>query len=102
MPKRSWTIRSPEDLGRAVADIRSATGRTQADLAADTGLSRTYVAKIETGRTSPLLGHLLRALRRLGATVTVTFDESAPRIAPDPGRPTGGPGPATGTHRPTS
>lgn len=80
MSKRTWTIRSTDDLGRAVADIRSTTGRTQADLAADTGLTRAYVAQIETGRTSPLLDHLLRALRRLGATVTVTFDE------PDPDR----------------
>ncbi|CAN5520047.1 MAG: helix-turn-helix transcriptional regulator [Iamia sp.] len=78
MPERTWTIRSTDDLGHAVADIRSATGKTQADLAADTGLTRAYVAKIETGRTSPLLDHLLRALRRLGATVTVTFDEPDP------------------------
>lgn len=72
--QRTWTIRGSDDFGRALADIRLATGRTQADLAADTGLTRSYVAKIETGRTSPLLDHLLRALRRLGATITVTFD----------------------------
>lgn len=74
MPTRTWTIRTPSDLGRTVADIRLAQNRTQADVAAESGLTRAYVAKLETGRTSPLLDHLLRLLRRLGATVTVTFD----------------------------
>ncbi len=78
MPTRTWTIRTTSDLGRTVADIRAAQDRTQADVAADCGLSREYVAKLETGRTSPLLDHLLRLLRRLGATVTVTFDVPEP------------------------
>jgi transcriptional regulator with XRE-family HTH domain len=78
MSNRTWTIRGGTDLGRAVADIRTVTGRTQADLADDTGLTRSYVAKIETGRSSPLLDHLLRALRRMGATVIVTFDDPDP------------------------
>lgn len=85
MSTRTWTIRSGTDLGRAVADIRAATHRTQTDLAADTGLTRAYVAKIETGRTSPLLDHLLRALRRMGATVTVTFEDPDPPLH-DPAR----------------
>lgn len=91
MSRRTWTIRSGADLGRSVADVRTATGRTQADLAADTGLTRSYVAKLETGRTSPLLDHLLRALRRMGATVTVTFDD--PDLHPHaPARPGAGTG----------
>jgi len=74
MPTRTWTIRTTSDLGRTVADIRAAQHLTQADIAADSGLTRDYVAKLETGRTSPLIDHLLRLLRRLGATITVTFD----------------------------
>lgn len=81
MATRTWTIRTTRDLGRTVADIRAAQRLTQADLAAEAGLTRDYVAKLETGRTSPLLDHLLRLLRRLGATITVTFD--APESAED-------------------
>ncbi len=76
MPARTWTVRSTDDLGRAIADIRHERGMTQEDLAHDGGLSRAWLAKIETGRTSPqVLNHTLRVLRRLGATVTVTFDD---------------------------
>ena len=81
MATRTWTIRTTRDLGRTVADIRAAQRLTQADLAADSGLTRDYVSKLEGGRTSPLLDHLLRLLRRLGATITVTFD--APESAED-------------------
>lgn len=84
MSRRTWTIRSGTDLGRAVADVRVATSRTQADLAADTGLTRSYIAKLETGRTSPLLDHLIRALRRMGATVTVSFDTPDPDATAGP------------------
>lgn len=69
----SWTISSGEDLGRAVAEIRAFRGLTQTELAAETGLSRAYVGQIESGRTNRLLEHLLRIMRRSGATVTITL-----------------------------
>ncbi len=70
----TWTIRSAEDLGRAVAELRRARGKTQAQVAAEGGISRDWLAKLETGRSSAILDHLLRLLRRMGATVTVTWD----------------------------
>jgi transcriptional regulator with XRE-family HTH domain len=70
-----WVVHSGKDLGRAVADIRHIRTRTQTDLSAEVGLGQTWLAKLETGRTSPVLEHLLRLLRRLGATVTITIDE---------------------------
>jgi transcriptional regulator with XRE-family HTH domain len=76
MAKRTWTVRSGEDLGRALADIRQRCALTQADLAERAGLSRSYLAKIEAGRSVSLLEHVLRLLRRLGATVTVTFEDT--------------------------
>jgi transcriptional regulator with XRE-family HTH domain len=72
--RRTWVVRSGDDFGRAIADIRTSRGLTQAELAAAAGLERAYVAKIETGRSVRLLEHLLRILRRLGATVTITLD----------------------------
>jgi transcriptional regulator with XRE-family HTH domain len=73
MAARTWTVRSTEDLGRAVSEIRRARGMTQKELAEQGGLSRVWLAKLETGHTTPVLDHLLRLLRRLGATVTITF-----------------------------
>lgn len=70
---RTWTVRSAEDLGRAVADIRRAQGMTQAEAARIGGLRRDWLAKLETGRSTLVLDHLLRLLRRMGASVTVSW-----------------------------
>ena len=78
---RTWTVHSAADLGRAVADIRRERGMTQAEVAAASGLSRSWLAKLESGRSNLVLDHLLRTLRRMGASVTVTWDR--PGEAPD-------------------
>jgi transcriptional regulator with XRE-family HTH domain len=66
------------DLGRAVGEVRRARGLTQEQLAAESGLTRVWLAKLEAGRATPVLDHLMRLLRLLGATVTVTFDTGGP------------------------
>lgn len=75
MARRTWVVRTGEDLGRAVAEIRHGQGLTQAQLATQAGLSRTWLAKLEAGRSATVLDHLLRLLRRLGATITITFEK---------------------------
>lgn len=72
---RRWVVRSGADIGRAIADMRAARNLTQEDLAGKTGITRAYIAKLETGRSVSLLEHLLRILRRLGATVTISMDD---------------------------
>ncbi len=72
-PDQTWTIGSAADFGRAIADIRARRGLTQERFAAQAGLSRVYLAQIESGRSARLLEHLLRLLRRAGATVTITL-----------------------------
>ena len=74
MSERSWTVRGGEDVGRAVAEIRRARHLTQTELAELAALDRTYVSKIETGRSASVFEHALRLLHRLGATVTITFE----------------------------
>jgi transcriptional regulator with XRE-family HTH domain len=73
MTERRWVVRSSADLGAAIAEIRAERGLTQADTAELAGLDRSWLAKIENGRTSRLVDQTLRVLRRLGATVTVSF-----------------------------
>ncbi len=70
-----WTIHSGSDFGRAIADMRRRQGLTQAQLAEQAGLSRDYLAHLEAGRTSKSLDHIMRTLRRSGATVTVSLPE---------------------------
>lgn len=69
-----YVVRSAEDLGRAIADIRKAQSLTQADLGARAGISRESVAQLERGRQGRSIELLLRMLRRLGATVTITVE----------------------------
>jgi len=68
-----WNISRGADFGRAIAEIRARRNLTQAQLADEGGLTRDYLAHLEAGRTVTLLEHLLRVLRRSGATVTVTW-----------------------------
>jgi transcriptional regulator with XRE-family HTH domain len=51
-------------------------GLTQAEVAAATGIERTYLARMEGAKGTLFLERALRVLRRLGAEVTVTFPSS--------------------------
>lgn len=73
---QQYVVRSPEDLGRTVAEIRKSRGETQAELAARCGMSRDSLAQLERGRQGRSLLLLLRLLRRLDATVTITVSEN--------------------------
>ncbi len=75
MTTRTWTVRSSEDVGRAIAEIRRTRDLTQQDLAADAGMRRDWLAKLESGRSNRVLEQLLRLLRRLGAQVTISYDD---------------------------
>lgn len=70
--RQTWVIRSAEDFGRTIAGLRAESGLTQAELARQGGVSRNYLAQLETGLTVVMLDRVLRLLRRLGAEVTVS------------------------------
>ena len=69
----TWLVRSPEDLGRAVAGVRHTRGLTQQQLSELADVERTYLSRLEAGATAILLERALRCLRRMGAEVTVTL-----------------------------
>ena len=71
-----YEIRTAEDFGAAIADRRNELGKTQAELSKSAGISRDYLSKLESGRSSRVTEHVLRILRRMGATITVTFEDS--------------------------
>ena len=74
---RTFTVRTGKDLGGAVREARLASGLTQEQLAEQTGLERSYLAKMEAGLSVILLDRAMRALRLLGAEVVVTFPARA-------------------------
>jgi DNA-binding XRE family transcriptional regulator len=73
---RNWTIHNPADLGRAIAGVRAERGLTQSGLASQVEIDRGYLARLEAGADQLVLERSLRALRRMGATVSVTIPAS--------------------------
>lgn len=75
--RRTWIINYANDFGTTLAAVRRARGLTQEQLAELTGISRTYLAKLETGSDTVELRRLVLALRRIGAEVTVALGQHA-------------------------
>jgi transcriptional regulator with XRE-family HTH domain len=71
---RSFRIYTSASLGQAIRHYRLQAGLTQADLAEMTGLQRSYLSELETGKETKQLQRLLRVLRQLG--VRMTLDEA--------------------------
>ena len=72
---RTFKVRTGRDLGRAIREARLASALTQEQLAQQTGLDRSYLAKMESGLTVVLLDRIMRVFRQLGADVVVTIPE---------------------------
>jgi transcriptional regulator with XRE-family HTH domain len=73
-----WKIRTTDDLGRALAGLRQAQHLTQEEVAAMTGVERSYLARLERGSSVKQVERLLRVVRRLGAEITVQAPEHRP------------------------
>ena len=73
----TYQVRSAEDLGAVIADRRRAQQLSQGELAQTADISRNYLAQIETGRSSSVTRHAFRLLRRLGATITISFNDTS-------------------------
>lgn len=74
MSTREYLIRSPEDVGRTLAEARHFRGLTQEQLARRTKVERTYVAKLEAGHTVLQIERLISLLRDLGVELYATQD----------------------------
>lgn len=70
-----WPVRRAEDLGGALAELRTERGSTQAQLAESVGVSTAYIAKMEQGRTTPLMDLIVDTLIRSGASIEVTWPD---------------------------
>jgi len=66
-----FRIYSAASLGDAIRHYRSEDGFTQAELAELTGLRRTYLSELETGKETEQLKRVLRVLRALGVRMVL-------------------------------
>ena len=61
--------RSPQALGRALAEVRTARGLTQEEIAETLGISRQYVVGIESGNPNLYASRVFEVIRELGGHI---------------------------------
>lgn len=67
-------MRKPRDIGDAIRAVREARGLSQEEIARANAYDRFYLNGLEAGRSTMYITRLLRTLKSLGITLTVTFD----------------------------
>ena len=67
----TFRIYTAASLGAAIKHYRQEAGLSQAELAARSGLNRTYLSGLERGKETEQLRRLLRVLRQLGLRMTL-------------------------------
>ena len=78
--ERTTVLRSASDLGFALAEIRSDSDRTQAQVAESVGMDRSQLAHLEAGRTGRFLDNVLMLLGELGAEITIRWSAALPHV----------------------
>jgi transcriptional regulator with XRE-family HTH domain len=78
MTRRTIEVRKPRDIGDAIRAVREARGISQEDLAQANAYDRFYLNGLESGRSTLYATRLLRTLKSLGMTLSVTFDPDEP------------------------
>lgn len=78
MTCKTIEVRKPRDIGDAIRVMREARGISQEDLAQANAYDRFYLNGLESGRSTLYVTRLLRTLKFLGITLSVTFDPDVP------------------------
>jgi transcriptional regulator with XRE-family HTH domain len=65
-------VYNAKGLGAAIRHFRHEAGLTQAELAAQVGVQRTYLSKLENGEMSEQVDRLIQLLKFTGARITVS------------------------------
>jgi len=66
-----YMVLGPQSFGLAIQELRRRCGISQGDLAAASGLHRSYLSALEHGAYTQALLHVIEAYRALGAEVVV-------------------------------
>lgn len=68
---RSFRVYAPESIGAAIRYFRDAAGLSQAELAEQAGVHRSYLSQLEQGHETEHLRQIFRVLRQLGVRITL-------------------------------
>ncbi|GAA1887414.1 hypothetical protein GCM10009715_36850 [Paeniglutamicibacter psychrophenolicus] len=75
--KQIAKIHSPADLGMALQQARLATGMSQRELSARTGVTQSAISSLESENYTLYAERLFKLLRECGVTITAEWDDSA-------------------------
>lgn len=76
--RKTAQVRKPRDIGDAIRAVREARGMSQQELAEANAYDRFYLNGLESGRSTLYMTRLLRTLKSLDITLSVTFDSDLP------------------------
>jgi transcriptional regulator with XRE-family HTH domain len=71
-------VASPSELGPALRELRRKRGLSLIDVAAATGVSRSFLSLVENGRSDITIGRLLRLVTFYGAHIADLLPQSEP------------------------
>jgi ribosome-binding protein aMBF1 (putative translation factor) len=74
MARKTVEVRKARDFGDAIRAVREARGISQEELAQANAYDRFYLTHLEAGRSTMYATRLLRTLKSLGITLSVSFD----------------------------
>jgi HTH-type transcriptional regulator/antitoxin HipB len=74
-------IRSPQDLGEAIAQARRQRGLSQRQLAAEFGVTQAWISRVEQGYPRTWIGQVLRLAVHLGLELQLGSDSSEVKSA---------------------
>jgi HTH-type transcriptional regulator / antitoxin HipB len=69
--ERPFRIYTAASIGQAIRHYRKQAGLTQAELAEQVGVDRTYLSRLERGQETEQLRRILAMFRQLGVKVTL-------------------------------
>lgn len=72
MTTMEYRVYNPEALGQAVKFFREKAGLTQAQLAEQVGIQRSYLAELEAGEVTEQTRRLVALLKALGARLVIS------------------------------
>ena len=78
MARRTIEVRKPRDIGDAISLVRESRGISQEELARANAYDRFYLNRLEAGRSTLYITRLLRTLKSLGITLSVTLNTDEP------------------------
>ncbi|PRY10255.1 helix-turn-helix domain-containing protein [Kineococcus rhizosphaerae] len=72
--RRRGEVRSPEALGRLLAQGRMLSGKSQRELAAEIGVGQKWIWELEQGKPGLFTERLFQVLRATGVTLSLEID----------------------------